>query len=58
MFEMLSINWRNSSIVNKLTEVEKFNQEYAQYQFLNSFIMICDESAENEEGPTLCSYCR
>ena len=58
MFEMLSINWRNSSIVNKLTEVEKFNQEYAQYQFLNSFIMICDESTENEEGPTLCSYCR
>ena len=55
VFEMMDSNWKKSAILKHLTELEKHNQMYQRYEFLNQFILVSDGSSD--QGQTLCSDC-
>lgn len=42
VFEMMDSNWKKSAVLKHLTELEKHNQMYQRYEFLNQFILVSD----------------
>ena len=52
---MMDLNWKKSAILRNITELEKHNQAFEKFEFLNKFITISDLQGAN--GQTLCNEC-